>query len=175
MGSSAPAARAFSVSCSSRYAARSGPSSSKTCANASVHSAVSCGLRSTNRSLNFWCMDTTSVPWRTARRRIRVGFARGGRDPDSYNVDKGFQMRKRGARCAASPCIQWGHMVRLEHVLDTWKTIRQDTIAAVEEFPADQYSFRPSDDVMTFGEIAHHILNAGHALTGLLLAGEEKF
>ncbi len=66
-------------------------------------------------------------------------------------------------------------MVRLEHVLDTWKTIRQDTIAAVEEFPADQYSFRPSDDVMTFGEIAHHILNAGHALTGLLLAGEEKF
>jgi len=46
---------------------------------------------------------------------------------------------------------------------------------AVEEFPADEFGFRPVADVMTFGEIAHHILNAGHALTGLLLAGEENF
>ena len=66
-------------------------------------------------------------------------------------------------------------MVRLEHVLDSWKTIREDTIAAVEEFPAGDYGFRPSADVMTFGEIAHHILNSGHALTGLLLSGEEIF
>ena len=68
-----------------------------------------------------------------------------------------------------------GHMVRLEHVLDTWKAVRHDTVAAVEEFPADQFAYRPSADVMTFGEIAFHILNAGHGLTGLLLAGEETF
>lgn len=66
-------------------------------------------------------------------------------------------------------------MVRLEHVLDTWKAIRQDTAAAVEDFPAGEFGFRPIADVMTFGEISHHILNAGHALTGMLLAGEEDF
>jgi uncharacterized damage-inducible protein DinB len=66
-------------------------------------------------------------------------------------------------------------MVRLEHVLDTWKTIRQDTIAAVEDFPPGEFDFRPTADVMTFGEIAHHILNSSHALTGMLLSGEESF
>jgi uncharacterized damage-inducible protein DinB len=66
-------------------------------------------------------------------------------------------------------------MVRVEHVLDTWKVIRQDTAAAVEEFPAGEFGFRPAADIMTFGEISHHILNAGHGLTGLLLTGEENF
>lgn len=66
-------------------------------------------------------------------------------------------------------------MVRLEHVLDNWKAIRQDTIAAVEDFPADEFDFRPAPDVMTFGEIARHILNASDGLTGLMLAGEETF
>jgi len=66
-------------------------------------------------------------------------------------------------------------MVRLEHVLDTWKAVRHDTVAAVEDFPADQFSYRPTADVMTFGEIAHHILNAGHGLAGLLLDGEVNF
>lgn len=66
-------------------------------------------------------------------------------------------------------------MVRLEHVLDSWKAVRQDTIAAVEEFPAGEFGYRPSPDVMTFGEIARHILQSGHALAGLLLSGEESF
>jgi uncharacterized damage-inducible protein DinB len=66
-------------------------------------------------------------------------------------------------------------MVRLEHVLDSWKTARQDTIAAVEEFPAGEFGYRPCPDVMTFGEIARHILQAGHGLTGMLLSGEESF
>jgi uncharacterized damage-inducible protein DinB len=66
-------------------------------------------------------------------------------------------------------------MVRLEHVLDSWRTIRQDTVAAVEDFPANEFDFRPVPEVSTFGEIARHILNAGHALTGLMLAGEINF
>ena len=66
-------------------------------------------------------------------------------------------------------------MVRVEHVLDTWKAIRQDTAAAVEDFPAVEFGFRPTDDVMTFGEIARHIVEAGHALSGMLLSGEESF
>ena len=66
-------------------------------------------------------------------------------------------------------------MVRVEHVLETWKAIRADAAAAVEEFPAGEFDFRPAPDVMTFGEIARHILIAGDGLAGLLLAGEDNF
>ncbi len=65
-------------------------------------------------------------------------------------------------------------MVRLEHVLDSWKTVRQDTISAVEEFPPGEMDFRPAPDVMTFGEVARHILQAGEGLTGLLLSGDDN-
>ena len=64
-------------------------------------------------------------------------------------------------------------MVRLEALLDSWKTIRQDTILAVEEFPAGDLDFKPTPELMTFREITRHILIAGHGLTGLLLQGEE--
>jgi|SRR5580658_493907 uncharacterized damage-inducible protein DinB len=64
-------------------------------------------------------------------------------------------------------------MVRLEQILDSWKTIRADTATAVEEFPAEELDFKPCPDVMTFREIARHILIAGHGLTGLLLEGDE--
>ena len=63
-------------------------------------------------------------------------------------------------------------MVRVETVLDSWKTIRQDTAQAVEEFPAGELDFKPTPELMAFREIARHILDAGHALSGLLLAGE---
>ena len=66
-------------------------------------------------------------------------------------------------------------MVRLEHVLDSWRTIRQDTAAAVEDFPAGELDFRATPDVATFGEIARHILEASQGLTGLLLSGDENF
>ncbi|MGD0363454.1 MAG: DinB family protein [Bryobacteraceae bacterium] len=65
-------------------------------------------------------------------------------------------------------------MVRLEQVLDSWKAIRADTAAAVEDFPPGEFDFKPAADVMTFGEIARHILTAGHGLTGLLLEGDEQ-
>jgi uncharacterized damage-inducible protein DinB len=60
----------------------------------------------------------------------------------------------------------------VDHVLSSWKGIRADTIAAVEEFPAGEFNFRPIAELAAFGEIAYHILMAGHGLTGLLLAGE---
>jgi uncharacterized damage-inducible protein DinB len=66
-------------------------------------------------------------------------------------------------------------MVRLEHVLDSWRAIRQDTAAAVEDFPAGEMDFRATPEVATFGEIARHILEAGEGLTGLLLSGDENF
>jgi uncharacterized damage-inducible protein DinB len=52
-----------------------------------------------------------------------------------------------------------------------WKTVRNDTAQAVEDMPPEALDFRPADSMMTFREIARHILNAGHALTGILLTG----
>jgi uncharacterized damage-inducible protein DinB len=66
-------------------------------------------------------------------------------------------------------------MVRVETVLDSWKTIRQDTAAAVEEMPEEDLDFRPAPEMLTFRETARHILESGHILTGLLLDGETDF
>jgi uncharacterized damage-inducible protein DinB len=66
-------------------------------------------------------------------------------------------------------------MVRLEHILDTWRAIREETAVAVEEFPAAEFDFRPTPEVDSFRTIARHVLNAGDALTGLLLSGEAHF
>ena len=62
-------------------------------------------------------------------------------------------------------------MVRVETVLDSWKSIRNDTVLALEEFPEAEMDFRATPDCMTFRDLARHILDAGHGLTGMLLAG----
>jgi uncharacterized damage-inducible protein DinB len=66
-------------------------------------------------------------------------------------------------------------MVRIEFVLDSWRSVRHDTILAVEDFPTGEFDFRATSDVATFGETAGHILAAGELLTGLLLDGFENF
>jgi len=66
-------------------------------------------------------------------------------------------------------------MVRVQQVLDSWSGIRQDTAAAVEDFPAGEMNFRPTPELATFGEIARHVLDASDGLIGMLLDGEEDF
>jgi uncharacterized damage-inducible protein DinB len=66
-------------------------------------------------------------------------------------------------------------MVRVETVLDSWCAIRQDTAQAVEDFPAGELEYRPVAEVATFGEVARHVLDSSHALTGLLLDGVDDF
>ncbi len=66
-------------------------------------------------------------------------------------------------------------MVRLESVIDSWKTVRQDTAQAVDDFPAGDLDFRPTPDMMSFRELARHNLDAGHALIGSLLDGVEDY
>lgn len=66
-------------------------------------------------------------------------------------------------------------MIRPESVIESWKGVRADTIAAVEEFPQGGGAFKPVDDLASFDEIARHILDAGHILTGMLLDGWEVF
>ena len=65
-------------------------------------------------------------------------------------------------------------MVRLETILDSWKTIREDTANAVEDFSALDLDYKPSADLMSFGAIARHILQASHALTGMMLDGVDN-
>lgn len=66
-------------------------------------------------------------------------------------------------------------MIRLETVFDSWKSIRDDTATTVEDLPVSAFDARPLPDMMTFRELAQHILTASHAITGLLLDGMEDF
>jgi uncharacterized damage-inducible protein DinB len=65
-------------------------------------------------------------------------------------------------------------MVRLNLVLSSWKSIREDTALAVEDFSGEALDYKPVADLMTFGEIARHILEAGHAIPSLLLDGVDN-
>jgi len=66
-------------------------------------------------------------------------------------------------------------MVRVEYVIESWQSVRRDTILAVEDFPAGDLDFRATPEMMTFAEAAGHILVAGELLTALLLEGFENF
>ena len=65
-------------------------------------------------------------------------------------------------------------MVRLDVLLDSWRTVRQDTAQAVEDMPEAEMGFRPTPELMTFREIARHILGSSYALTGVMLDGLDK-
>jgi uncharacterized damage-inducible protein DinB len=65
-------------------------------------------------------------------------------------------------------------MVRLDSILSSWRTVREDTAQAVEDFAPYKLDFKPCADLMSFGDTARHILDAGHGLSGLLLDGEEN-
>lgn len=62
-------------------------------------------------------------------------------------------------------------MISLDSVLGSWKAIREDTAQAVEDFSAQPLDYKPAADLMAFGDIAQHILQAGHALSGMMLDG----
>src|SRR5262245_60084025 len=66
-------------------------------------------------------------------------------------------------------------MVRLEALLDSWKSIRRDTAQAWLDMPAEGAAFQPTPELMPYRDLAVHILNASHAMTMMLLAGESDF
>lgn len=65
-------------------------------------------------------------------------------------------------------------MVRVNAVLDSWKAVREDTAQAVEDFSAHSLDYKPVAELMSYGEIGRHILEAGYALTGMLLEGADN-
>jgi uncharacterized damage-inducible protein DinB len=64
-------------------------------------------------------------------------------------------------------------MVRLDSILNSWRTVREDTAQAVDDFAPYKMDYKPCADLMSFGATARHILDAGHGLTGMLLAEEQ--
>jgi uncharacterized damage-inducible protein DinB len=50
---------------------------------------------------------------------------------------------------------------------------RDYVLAAAEQMPADQYGFRPTESVRTFGQLVGHIANAEGAICSAVL-GEER-
>jgi len=65
-------------------------------------------------------------------------------------------------------------MVRVEAVLQSWKSIREDAAQAVDDFAGEDLEFRATPDLQSFRDIAVHILQAGHCLTGVLRDGVEN-
>ena len=63
-------------------------------------------------------------------------------------------------------------MVRLQTFLEQWKIARADAAQAVEDMPAGELDFKPQDDLMSFRDIAVHVIQAGRALSGLVLDSE---
>ena len=66
-------------------------------------------------------------------------------------------------------------MIRLDAVLDSWKSIRRDTAQAWLDMPSEEAAFRPTPELMPYRDLAVHILNASHGITMMLLAGETDF
>ncbi len=63
-------------------------------------------------------------------------------------------------------------MLRLETFIEQWKIARADSAQAVEDMPAGKLDYAPQDDLMSFRNIAVHIIQTGLALTGVVLDGE---
>ena len=53
-----------------------------------------------------------------------------------------------------------------------YETVRRYIIASAEQMPEDKYSFRPTDDVRSFGEIVGHVANAGYMFCASVKGGE---
>lgn len=66
-------------------------------------------------------------------------------------------------------------MVRVQTVIDSWRTVRQDTAQAVSDFPENALDETPLEGCMSFRQIARHILDVGHGFTGAMMAGVDNF
>jgi uncharacterized damage-inducible protein DinB len=62
-----------------------------------------------------------------------------------------------------------------ETFFDLARATRAESVVACREFPADAFDKELVPGFMTFRKISLHILNAGYALAGMLLDGQEHF
>lgn len=57
-----------------------------------------------------------------------------------------------------------------QHLADSWRTVRKNTIQIAEDIPADQYAYRATPDTMSVGEMLAHLATGSHWATQLHFA-----
>jgi uncharacterized damage-inducible protein DinB len=80
-----------------------------------------------------------------------------------------------GAQSSAAPPRASGpdaSAVGVAHEL--WQTSSGYVLAAAEQMPEARYSYKPSADVRTFGEVVLHVASAHQLLCGIVLGEKEK-
>ena len=63
----------------------------------------------------------------------------------------------------------------LEETLEAWSYTRGGVISELENIPANQFTFRPSDKSRTVSELAQHILESGLMASGELTRADGNF
>ena len=63
----------------------------------------------------------------------------------------------------------------LEETLEAWSYTRDGVISELENIPANQFSFRPSDKSRTVTELAQHIIESGLMASGELNRPDGNF
>lgn len=59
-----------------------------------------------------------------------------------------------------------GHDMAVRSVAPLFKQVSGYLLAAAEQVPGDLYDYRPTEEVMTFGQILGHVANAQYAFCG---------
>lgn len=63
----------------------------------------------------------------------------------------------------------------LEEALEAWEDARRGVIAELEGLPAEDYGFRPTEEVRSVGELAAHILEVSEMMVGELCREDTDF
>jgi uncharacterized damage-inducible protein DinB len=67
-----------------------------------------------------------------------------------------------------------GHTSAVEAVAPLYETVKGYIIAAAEQMPEENYGFRPTEEVRTFGEIVGHVANAMYFFCGTVNGTETQ-
>jgi uncharacterized damage-inducible protein DinB len=65
-----------------------------------------------------------------------------------------------------------GHDAAVQSVVPLHERVTGYLIAAAEQMPESDYSYRPSDEVRTFGQVVGHLANTQYMFCGTISGGE---
>ncbi len=54
------------------------------------------------------------------------------------------------------------HSYNAQHMAESWRTVRKNTIQVAEDIPADKYDFQPTPDTMTVAQMLAHLATGTH-------------
>lgn len=65
-------------------------------------------------------------------------------------------------------------LISKDEIIKSYKKLGDYTVAVAEKMPADSYSFRPNDQIMTFAEQMNHIAGANYYMGSILKKSMQK-